>query len=261
MPGSLEGRVAIITGASAGIGEACAWAFARAGARLILNARRATVLSRVEKAIDAEMGRETAHCVPGDCADDMVINMMMQAAADHFSVPADLVLINAGRGLAGSVIDSDEASWEQLLRTNVLGSAKLIRTAAVEMRRRLSQGVDWQTTPHDIVLLGSVVGRHISPYSSMYGATKFAVHALAEATRRELAPAGIRVSLVEPGIVESEFQGVAGYNPANFGKIMQEKGPVLKPADIADLIVFMCSRPARVSIGDAVIRGTRQDYP
>lgn len=257
---ALEGRVAIITGASAGIGRACAEVFAEQGARLILNARRSHVLSELERQIDVSCGVETAHCVPGDCADPVVIKTMLQAAADHFDKPADLVLVNAGRGLAGSVLGSDDGHWEELVRTNLIGAARLLRTAAAEMVARRAHE-DWSTTPRDIVVLGSTVGRHISPFSSMYGSTKFAVHSLAEALRRELAPRAIRVGLVEPGIVESEFQSVAGYDPVGFGELMQKMGPVLTPRDVAETIAFMCSRPARVAIGDVVIRGSRQDYP
>ncbi|MEO0484127.1 MAG: SDR family NAD(P)-dependent oxidoreductase, partial [Planctomycetota bacterium] len=113
----------------------------------------------------------------------------------------------------------------------------------------------------DIVLLGSTVGRHISPFSSMYGSTKFAVHSLAEAARRELATKGVRVSLIEPGIVESEFQSVAGYDSEKFGEFMRTIGPVLQPEDIAETIAWICSRPAHVAISDVVLRGTRQEYP
>jgi NADP-dependent 3-hydroxy acid dehydrogenase YdfG len=263
MAGSLEGRVAIITGASAGIGAACAWKFARAGAKVIINARRTQALSNIEHAIDTAMGVETVHPVPGDCADPKVVAMMFQAAADHFGRHADLVVVNAGRGLAGGVTTSDEAAWSEVIRTNVEGAARLMRVAAEEMSAHLEQAGPnaWQQAAHDIIVLGSTVGRHISPFSAMYGGTKFAVAAMAEALRRELAPKGIRVGLIEPGIVKSEFQSVAGYDADGFGKLMDEKGPVLVPDDIADLVLHMASLPPTICLGDVVIRGTRQDYP
>ena len=117
------------------------------------------------------------------------------------------------------------------------------------------------THPRDIVVLGSTVGRHISPFSSMYGSTKFAVNSLAEAARRELGPKGIRVTLVEPGFVVSEFQGVAGYDPEWFKGVVERIGPVLTPADVARTVGFIVSQPAAVHINDIVIRPTRQDYP
>lgn len=266
MEASLEGRVAVITGASAGIGTAIARSFARHGAKVILNARRGETLRRIQSELDETMGVEAAYAVEGDCADPAVITAMLDAGPEHFGKPADLFVVNAGRGLGGSVVSSDDESWEEMVKTNVMGAARLMRAAALSMAENTPQGGDdaegdWQEHARDIVVIGSTVGRHISPFSSMYGGTKFAVHSLAEALRRELAPSGIRVSLVEPGIVETEFQGVAGYDPDKFGKLMHEKGPVLQPADVAETITFMVSRPARICLGDVVIRGTRQDYP
>ena len=95
----------------------------------------------------------------------------------------------------------------------------------------------------------------------MYGATKFGVNSLAEAARRELGPKGIRVSLIEPGIVKSEFQSVAGYDPDSFGDLMEKFSPVLVPEDIARTIGFIVSQPAGMHVCDVVIRPTRQDYP
>jgi NADP-dependent 3-hydroxy acid dehydrogenase YdfG len=115
--------------------------------------------------------------------------------------------------------------------------------------------------PRDILVMGSTVGRHISPFSSMYGSTKFAANSLAEAARRELGPKGIRVSLIEPGFVESEFQGVAGYDPKWFEEVKTRIGPVLQPPDIARLVTTIVSQPAHVHMSDVLIRPTRQEYP
>jgi NADP-dependent 3-hydroxy acid dehydrogenase YdfG len=122
-------------------------------------------------------------------------------------------------------------------------------------------GKPWTSQPRDIVVLGSTVGRHISPFSSMYGATKFGVNSLAEAARRELGPKGIRVSLIEPGFVVSEFQGVAGYSDDWLKATFDRIGPVLDAKDIAHVVTTIASKPAHVHWGDVVLRGTRQDYP
>ena len=95
----------------------------------------------------------------------------------------------------------------------------------------------------------------------MYGSTKFGVNSLAEAARRELGPSGIRVSLIEPGIVKSEFQGVAGYDEQKFGELMDKFAPVCVPEDIARTIGFIVTQPAGMHVCDVVIRPTRQDYP
>jgi NADP-dependent 3-hydroxy acid dehydrogenase YdfG len=95
----------------------------------------------------------------------------------------------------------------------------------------------------------------------MYGSTKASIHILTESLRRLMAPRGIRVSLLEPGIVRSEFQDVAGYDRASFGQFMDSISPVLTPEDVARTIVFMAGQPAGVHLNDVMIRPTRQEYP
>lgn len=266
---TLRDRVAIITGASAGIGEAIAREFVAQEAFCVLNARRAERLKDLER----EFGPEDCTTIAGDCADDVVIARMIEAsrrALPSKGRAADLVVVNAGRGLVGSPVTSDPSQWDEVIRTNVTAAARLIRAAAQAMLDDLGKELgDRATTPgphllgrpRDIVVLGSTVGRHISPFSSMYGATKFAVNALAEAVRRELGPKGIRVTLIEPGFVVSEFQGVAGYDPKWFEDVKSRIGPVLTPPDVARLVAFIVSQPPHVHVSDAVIRPTRQDYP
>ncbi len=106
-----------------------------------------------------------------------------------------------------------------------------------------------------------VLGRHISPLSAVYGATMFAVHALAEGLRREFGPQGIRVSLVEPGIVVSGFQAAAGYSDEMTQLFHDKFGPLLASDDVANAIHFVVSPPAHVHISDILVRPTRQDYP
>ncbi len=260
----LKNRIGIVTGASAGIGEAIARDLVAQGGTVILNARRKEKLDLLL----GELGTEDAAVVVGDCADEQVIDTMFDAAREQFGrgqVEANLVVVNAGRGLNGSVVTSDTSEWEAMIRTNLLGAARLIRTAAkrmlAEIERDAARGIHWTKQPRDIVVLGSTVGRHVSPFSSMYGSTKFAVNSLAEAARRELGPKGIRVSLIEPGFVVSEFQGVAGYQEEWLKATFERIGPVLEPRDIAEAVVAITSKPAHVHWGDLVMRGTRQDYP
>lgn len=262
----LNNRIAVVTGASAGIGRACAVALAAAGAKVVVNARRAERLNDLV----AEIGNGKAVAVAGDAADSTVIAAMLDAAKSKFGRDADLVLVNAGRGLSGSPTTSDESQWEEMVRLNLIGAARLVRAAATRMTTLVPApptgasmpGKDpWLDSPRDIVILGSTVGKHISPFSSMYGSTKFAVNSIAEAVRRELSGKGVRVSSISPAVVRSEFQGVAGYDPEKFGTFMDSIGPVLEPDDIARLVVFMASQPAWVCINDVVIRPTRQEYP
>ncbi len=252
----MHGRIGIITGATAGIGRATATALAQQGVRLVVNGRRAEVLDEVVQ----ELGKDAATAVVGDCASPDVIEAMFAAARTTFGDDADLVVVNAGRGLWGGLRDSDETQWEEMIRTNLLGAARLMRAAANTMLKDPALG-RWQERAHDIVVIGSVVGRHVSPFSGAYGGTKFAVHALAEGLRRDVGPKGIRVTLIEPGFVVSEFQGVAGYEPQWFQGMVEKLGPALEAADVADAITFTVSRPMRVHVGDIVLRPTRQDYP
>ena len=115
--------------------------------------------------------------------------------------------------------------------------------------------------PADIVLIGSVVGRNISPFSAVYGSTKFAVHALAEGLRREVGKKGVRVTVIEPGIVVSGFQDAAGYDDDLVQKFNTDFGPLLYGEDVANAIDFVVAQPPHIHINELMIRPTRQDYP
>jgi NADP-dependent 3-hydroxy acid dehydrogenase YdfG len=179
-------------------------------------------------------------------------------AIERFGQPADIVVANAGRGLGGSVKNADLSSFEAILKLNVTGTLALLQKAA---QRMVDQQAHYPKQAADIVIIGSVVGRHISPFSAVYGATKFAVHALAEGLRREVGPKGIRVSLVEPGIVISGFQDGAGYSDAMVQNFADKFGPLLQGSDVANAIHYIVSQPPHVHISDILVRPTRQDYP
>lgn len=154
---------------------------------------------------------------------------------------------------------TDLSKFEEVLKLNVTGALSLLQQAA---RRMLEvQPARFPQQAADIVIIGSVVGRHISPFSAVYGATKFAVHGLAEGLRREVGPKGIRVSLVEPGIVISGFQDGAGYSDAMVQNFKDKFGPLLYGEDIANAIHFIVTQPPHVHVSDIMVRPTRQDYP
>lgn len=258
----LRDRISIVTGASAGIGEAVARELIRLGSPVVLNARRNESLDRLVE----EFGSEDAAAVPGDAADPATITRMLDTARDTFGggrKDADLVVVNAGRGLNGSVLTSDASQWEEMIRTNILAAALLIREAGKRMLKSTEgrSGPDVLDAPRDIVVIGSTVGRHVSPFSSMYGSTKFAIHGMVEGVRRELGPKGIRVTLIEPAFVVSEFQGVAGYDPKWIRDVWDRIGPVLTPGDVARCIAYTVMQPPAVHVSDLLVRPTRQDYP
>jgi NADP-dependent 3-hydroxy acid dehydrogenase YdfG len=101
----------------------------------------------------------------------------------------------------------------------------------------------------------------VSPFSSFYGAAKAGVHMLTESLRRLIGPRGVRVTLVEPGIVASEFQDAAGYDRESFGRFMDSIAPVLTPEDIARVVLFVTGQPSHVHVNDIMVRPTRQEYP
>lgn len=249
-------RVAIVTGASAGIGLSCARMLAESGAVVVVNARRA---GRLDELVEIDPKRIKP--VAGDAAEREVIEAMLQAAKAAGGREADLVIANAGRGLRGSPLDSEEAQWEDVLRINTLAAAKLMRAAIHRMFAEIGDYQGPPRQPRDVVVLGSTVGRNLSPFSSFYGAAKAAIHMMAEAMRREAAPRGVRVTTIEPGVVASEFQSAAGYDAKAFGEFMESMAPVLTPDDVARAILFACQQPAGVHLSEIMLRPTRQAYP
>ncbi|HUW76236.1 MAG TPA: SDR family oxidoreductase [Gallionella sp.] len=247
-------RIAIITGATSGIGEATARTFAANGYGVVGNGRNAVKL----RALEQEMGPAFVG-VAGDASDDAVLESLFVAANERFGKAADIVVANAGRGLGGSVKDADLSQFEEMLKLNVTGALVLLQKSAKKMADE--QASSYPKQARDIVIIGSVVGRHISPFSAVYGATKFAVHALAEGLRRELGPKGIRVSLVEPGIVVSGFQEGAGYGDDMVRNFDEKFGPLLHGVDVANAINYIVAQPPHVHISDIMVRPTRQDYP
>jgi NADP-dependent 3-hydroxy acid dehydrogenase YdfG len=247
-------RIAIVTGTTSGIGEATMRKFVAAGFGVVGNGRNAEKLAMLEKEIGS------AFCyVAGHAADHSVINQLFAMASGNFGREADIVVANAGRGLGGSVKDADLDQFEDVLRINVSGALALIQKAAQKM-----VGMQQKAFPKsaaDIVIIGSVVGRHVSPFSAVYGATKFAVHALAEGLRREIGPKGVRVSLVEPGAVLSGFQAGAGYSEELVNSFHEKFGPLLVGDDIANAVLHIVTQPPHVHISDIIVRPTRQDYP
>ncbi len=247
-------RIAIITGATSGIGEATAKRFVSSGYGVVGNGRNAENLRNLEQALGTSF-----FGVAGDATDSAVLERLFAAAIERFGKPADIVVANAGRGLGGSVKDADLSRFEEVLKLNITGTLTLLQKAARKMIEELQSSYPQRTA--DIVIIGSVVGRHLSPFSAVYGATKFAVHSLAEGLRRELGPKGIRVSLVEPGIVISGFQDGAGYSDEMVQNFEARFGPLLHGQDVANAIDFIVSQPPHVHISDIMVRPTRQDYP
>ncbi len=249
---AFSGKTAIVTGASSGIGRVTALKLAQSGAAVVVFARRRALLDELVSQISAAGGKALA--VAGDASVTKDIGSLMDRALswEDGGRKIDIAVVNAGRGLAGGILNSDESQWREVYEINVLGAAHLLRAAAQYMNGRKGG---------DIVAIGSVVGRNVSPFSGFYGSSKFAVAGIIEGLRREVCSNGVRVSLVMPGIVVSGFQDVAGYTEENFGKSVAQFGKLLDPKDIAEGICWLLSLPPHVNVNEIMIRPTGQTYP
>jgi len=229
----LQGKRALVTGASSGIGAASARALTAAGAEVLLCARR---LERLEALASELPGSE---CLSLDVRDSAAV----QAALGERSF--DLVIANAGLARNSLPIHSGSADdWDQMLDTNVKGLANVARWTLPGMIERGSG---------DLVLLGSVAGRQVYPGGSMYCASKHAVRALYESFRLDAAGSGVRFTSVDPGMVETEFSNVRFYGDEAAASKVYEGFDALQAEDVADAILYAVTRPKHVNIGEIVI--------
>jgi len=144
---------------------------------------------------------------------------------------------------------------------NIKGLMYQLKSISHSMLDRITETWDFVRQPLDIIVIGSTIGHNVSPFNSVYGSTKFAAHGLTEALRRQLGPKGIRVTLIQPGLVRSNFQQSAKYNLEWFEKYAKEVGPILDADDIAKVIEFFLQLPGNINFDSISIRPTRQDYP
>lgn len=248
-------RTAAITGASSGIGQAIALRLAKAGYRTIVGGRNEVRLSETAAAIQA-FGADTAMFTYDVRSGDYVSSMFATCKAALGHEPSVFVLA-AGTGLRGTLMTSDEEGWANLFDVNCLSALRQLRQCAEVFRlarARASSGLE----PLDIVVIGSTIGRTVSAFNPIYGATKFALHSVVEALRQELCSETIRITLIEPGFVRTNFQSTAGYDMDWFGTLESEQGPFLAPEDVARAVEFVCEQPPSVHIDDIRIRPTRQ---
>jgi NADP-dependent 3-hydroxy acid dehydrogenase YdfG len=223
-------RVFLITGASSGIGAATARAAAQAGYRLVLAARS---LDKLE-ALSAEIGEERALPVSCDVTDWSAQEAMVAAALDRFG-RLDVAFANAGFGAARGFLADTPEHWREMVLTNVLGAAYTIRATLPAL----------QETAGHVVLTGSVAGRRAIT-GSLYSSTKWAITGMGESLRQDVNGTGMRVTVIEPGQVETPFFD----NPGE-GR--------LAPDDVAGAVMYAVSQPAHVDVNEILIRPTAQE--
>jgi 3-hydroxy acid dehydrogenase/malonic semialdehyde reductase len=240
----LDGRTAIVTGASSGIGRATALALARAGARVALGARR---LDRVEGVV-GELPGEGHLARPLDVTDGSSCRSFVEGAIDAFD-RVDILVNNAGVALGRTAIDEgsdedDRVMWE----TNVLGLVRMTRLVLPHME-------DWRG---HVINLGSWAGREAYIYGGMYVGSKYAVRALTYVLRKELV-GRVRVSTVDPGMVgETEFSDVRFRGDRERKEAVYEGVRYLTPEDVADCILWVATRPAHVNVDEIVVKPLQQ---
>jgi NADP-dependent 3-hydroxy acid dehydrogenase YdfG len=248
MAGSLDGRKALITGASSGIGEATAVAMAREGAAVALAARRKDRLDEIVERIEGEGG--TAAAIEADVGDEKQARLAVAGAHQDLG-GLDCLVNNAGVMLLGLVQGADTDEWRQMIDVNLLGLLYCTH-AALPLMRDAGGG--------DIVNISSVAGRHAGMGSAVYNMTKWGVTGFSEGLRQEALHLGVRVSCVEPGFVTTELHG-HNEDPmvvAEIDKMRESIGDLLEAEDIANAIVYTVSQPSHVGINEVLIRPTRQ---
>ncbi|MEX1023570.1 MAG: SDR family NAD(P)-dependent oxidoreductase [Planctomycetota bacterium] len=235
----LEGRTALVTGASAGIGAATTRALVRAGAHVVAAARRGERLA----ALVEELGSNVTPLVLDVRAADSVQKAL---AGDAF----DLVVANAGLGRGVDPLQSgDVEGWHEMIDTNIKGVLHVVRATLAGM---LARGHG------DVVLIGSVAGRQVYPGGNVYNATKHAVKALYEALRLDAGGRGVRFTTVDPGMVETEFSEVRFGGDRERARAVYQGFTPLQPDDVADAILFAVTRPPHVNVGELVLWPTDQ---
>jgi len=235
---SLDGKRALVTGASSGIGAATARALNAAGARVVLAARRADRL--------AELARE----LEGSEALALDVRDASEVQAKLGAYAFDVVVNNAGLALGTDKLqDGDPADWRVVVDTNVLGVLNVFRATVQPMIERGSG---------DQVFLGSVAGRAVYPGGNVYCASKYAVRALYESARLDLFTTDVRVTSVDPAQVRTDFSAVRFKGDRERAETVYHDMVPLEPEDVADAIVWALARPPHVNVGEIVLWPTRQ---
>lgn len=231
-----ENRVFLITGASTGIGAATARLAADAGYRVVLAARSIAKLDLLA----GEIGPERAFAVHCDVADWSSQGRMIAATLDRFG-RIDAVFANAGFSKGSPFLGGEDRpdEWREMVMVNVFGAAATARLSLPELVK----------TKGHFLLTGSVVGR-VTSIRNLYSATKWAVTGMAQAIRNEMAGTGVRVTLVEPGVVDTPF----------WDHLKKPGTPELQPEDVAGAVLYALSQPPHVDVNEIVIRPSGQPH-
>jgi len=245
---SLVKKIVLITGASSGIGLACARAFAQQGARLILTARRKERLDALARELKQERGTES-RVLELDVRNQAAVQTILQNLPAEWQ-EVEVLVNNAGlsRGL-NKLHEGKIQDWEEMIDTNIKGLLYVTRLILPGMVAR-GRGT--------IINIGSIAGHEVYVGGNVYCATKHAVDAITRGLRWDLVDTPIRVCTVDPGLVETEFSMVRFRGDEQRAKAVYQNVTPLRPEDIAETVVFCATRPAHVQVAELIVLPTNQ---
>ena len=246
--GLLSDKIVFITGASSGIGRACAFEFAREGANLILSARRMERIKDLAESIKKDFGVKT-HFIQFDVRDMDKTKENISSLPEEFK-KVDILLNNAGlaRGFS-KLYEGDINHWEEMIDTNVKGLLYVTRFILPQMVERKSG---------HIINIGSTAGHEVYAYGNVYCATKFAVKGLTQSIRLDVLDKNIKVSEVDPGMVLTEFSNVRFSGNEEKAQKVYEGVTPLSPEDVAGAVLFCATRPPHVNINEIILTPVAQ---
>jgi serine 3-dehydrogenase len=246
----IQGRTVLVTGASAGIGEACARAFAERGARVVLIGRRLERLRELEnELVSAHDAPVRVHAL--DVRDRSAVERLRDRLHDDGFTP-DVLINNAGKALGFDPLhEGDVEDWEEMIDTNVKGLLYVTRAFLPGMVER-DRG--------HVVNIGSTAGRWTYPRGNVYCGTKFAVRALSEGIHMDLLGTHIRVTSIDPGLVETEFSLVRFHGDEARADTVYQGYTPLSPEDVADAVLYAVNVPEHVDVFNLVIMPTAQRH-
>lgn len=244
---ALTDKIILITGASSGIGEACARLFAAQGARLILGARRVDRLEGLAQELSHQHNKEH-YILPLDVRNKVMVKKQLETLPTELQ-PIDILINNAGLALDTLPLQQGiEDHWDTMIDTNVKG---LLYVTLGVLPGMLERGCG------HIVNMGSIAGHECYPNGNVYGATKYALHALSKSMRLDLLGTPIRVTEIAPGAVQTEFSEVR-WNDKEKAEDFYKNFQPLMPQDIADAIFYCITRPLHIDIEEMIIMPTVQ---
>jgi NADP-dependent 3-hydroxy acid dehydrogenase YdfG len=254
MSNALTGTVALVTGASSGIGAATARKLAAEGAAVVLVARRGERLNQVVEQIESKGG--AARAVVADLTSRAGADSAVEQAVAAFG-RLDVLVNNAGAMLVGPFADAPEGEWERMVDVNILGLLYMSRAALPHLVKAASEA---PRRTADLVNISSSAGRVARPGTAVYNLTKFGVNGFTEALRQEMQAQRVRVSVVEPGNVDTELashtrEELRAGVEAQTGAIER-----LKPEDIADAVAYIVTSDRRVAVNEVFVRAADQSW-